>query len=301
MKKEKWDLTKIKDQTGRIVLITGSNTGIGFQTANVLANKNAKVIIAVRNLEKGETAAKKILTQNKNADIEVLYLDLAILDTIRQFAKIYKEKYDKLDLLINNAGIMIPPYSKTLDEFEIQFGTNHLGHFALTALLFDFIKNADNSRVVNVSSSAHKLGNINFDDLNWEKRKYNAWKAYGDSKIANLYFTYELCRRLQNKKLNIKSIATHPGWTSTELMRYSRLPNFLKKFLAMKPEQGALTTLRAATDEEAENGDFFGPDGLFEMRGFPVKVYSNELSHDKNIATQLWNISEKLTGINFMF
>lgn len=300
MQKEKWDATKIKDQTGRIVIITGSSSGIGFHAANALANKNAKVIIAVRNLKKGDDAAKKIFAQNKNADIEVLYLDLAKLDVIRQFVKIYKEQYDKLDLLINNAGVMIPPYSKTADGFEIQFGTNHLGHFALTALLFDLIKNTNNSRVVNVSSGAHKLGNINFNDLNWEKRKYNAWKAYGDSKIANLYFTYELCRRLQNKKLNTKTTAAHPGWTSTELMRYSTIPKFLEKFFAMKPEKGALSILRAATDENAENGDFFGPDGLFEMRGFPIKVHSNDLSHDKNIATELWNISENLTDIKFV-
>ncbi len=299
MDNNKWNVNNILDQTGRVVIVTGSSSGIGFEAARALANKNVKVIIAVRNLEKGNAAAGKIKAAYNNADVEVMQLDLASLDSIHQFVNTFKEKYKRLDLLINNAGVMIPPYSKTSNGFELQFGTNHLGHFALTGLLIDLINNTKDSRIVNVSSAAHKSGNIDFNDLNWEKRKYKAWRAYGDSKIANLYFTYELKRRLANVKSNTKVIAAHPGWTATDLQRHSGIFQFMNGFFAMKQEQGALPTLRAAIDETAQSGDFFGPDGFQEMRGYPVKVESNKLSHDKDIALKLWNVSEDLTRVKF--
>ncbi len=194
---------------------------------------------------------------------------------------------------------MIPPYSKTKDGFELQFGTNHLGHFALTSLLFDMLTKTAGSRIVNLSSAAHNYGNLNFDDLNWEKRKYKSWKSYGDSKIANLYFTYELKRRIEKVGLNVKVTAAHPGWTATELQRNSGLFSFLNKFFAMLPEQGTLPTLRAAFDETVVNGDYFGPNGWKEWRGYPVKVESNKLSHDENIAKKLWSVSEALTNVKF--
>lgn len=225
--KEKWTAENIPDQKGRIVIVTGGSSGIGYEAARVLANKNAKVIIAVRNLEKGKVAKTKILKQKSNADVEVMRIDLSDLSSVKEFVTEYKNKYNKLDLLINNAGVMIPPYSKTKDGFELQFGTNHLGHFALTIQLLDTIKGTPNSRIVNVSSNAHNMGNINFDDLNWEKRKYSAWKSYGDSKIANLYFTFELAKQL-NKQVLIT--AAHPGWTATDLQRNSGLMAFLNKF-----------------------------------------------------------------------
>ncbi len=299
MTQQIWDANIVPDQKGKVVIVTGSSSGIGFEAARVLASKNATVIIAVRNMEKGNSAANKIRKQHKNADVYVMELDLASLESVRSFTTIFKEKFKNLDLLINNAGVMIPPYSKTENGFELQFGTNHLGHFALTGLLIDLLQNTKDSRIVNVASAAHKYGNLNFDDLNWEKRKYKSWRAYGDSKISNLYFTYELQRKLDEANVNLKVTAAHPGWTATELQRHSSLFEFLNGFFAMKTWQGALPTLRAALDKNAQSGDYFGPDGWQEWRGYPVKVESNKLSHDKSIAAKLWDISEKLTGIKF--
>lgn len=299
MTQQKWNTENIPDQKGKVSIVTGASSGIGFEAARVLANKNATIIIAVRNTEKGNIAAKKIRAQYKNSDVYVMELDLASLDSVKSFAKLFKEKYNKLDLLINNAGVMIPPYSKTENGFELQFGTNHLSHFALTGLLIDLLKITKDSRIVNVSSAAHKYGTIDFNDLNWEKRKYKAWRAYGDSKISNLYFTYELQRKLDKGKSNLKVTAAHPGWTGTDLQRHSGLLEFMNPFFAMKTWQGALPTLRAATDETASGGDYFGPDGWHEWRGYPIKVESNKLSHDKSIAAKLWKISEELTGIKF--
>lgn len=295
--KQKWTAESISDQTGRVAIVTGSSSGIGYVAARVLAEKNTEVIIAVRNQQKGNRAVEKIKTQNPNVDVKVMILDLASLKSVKHFADEFKQKYNKLDLLINNAGVMVPPYSKTADGFELQFGTNHLGHFALTLQLLDLLKNTKNSRLVNVSSNAHNMGRINFEDLNWEKRKYKAWSAYGDSKIANLYFTYELKNHLSKHGSNPKVTAAHPGWTATDLQRHSGLSSFFNPFFAMKTEQGALPTLRAAIDENAESGDYFGPDGWQGWRGYPVKVESNKLSHDQNIGKKLWDVSEELTGI----
>ena len=297
MSQKKWTEENIPDLKGKIAIVTGSSSGIGFETAKQLANKNATVIIAVRNLKKGKDALDKILAQNKNADLRIMEIDLSDLESIKKFATKFKSEFNKLYFLINNAGVMIPPYSKTRDGFELQFGTNHLGHFALTGLLIDIIKNTPGSRIVNVSSSAHRYGNINFDDLTWEKRKYKAWRAYGDSKIANLYFTYHLAEKL--KESGVKVTAAHPGWTATDLQRHSGLFEFLNPFFAMKQDQGALPTLRAATDEKANSGDFFGPDGWKEWRGYPIKVESNKLSYDRNIASKLWDVSQELTGVIF--
>ena len=299
MEHQKWDANDIPDQKGRITIVTGSSSGIGLEAARVLASKNVTAVIAVRNLEKGSHAADKIRVLHKNADVHVMELDLANLDSVHAFTKVFKEKYNKLDLLINNAGVMIPPYSKTKDGFELQFGTNHLGHFALTGLLIDLLKKTEGSRIINVSSAAHKYGNLDFNDLNWEKRIYKAWRAYGDSKISNLYFTYELKRKLEKENSKIKVTAAHPGWTATDLQRHSSIFEFMNGFFAMKTWQGALPTLRAATDETAESGDYFGPNGWQEWRGYPQKVESNALSHDKTIAAKLWEVSEGLTGIKF--
>lgn len=297
MNKQNWTAENIPDQKGRIAVVTGSSSGIGFEAAKVLANKNAKVIIAVRNLTKGEIAKSKIVGQNKSADVEVMKIDLSDLTSVKSFAEEYKNKYNKLDLLINNAGVMIPPYSKTKDGFELQMGTNHFGHFALTLQLIDIIQATPNARIVNVASAAHKYGNINFDDLNWENRKYKSWRAYGDSKIANLYFTRELAKRLSGK--NTLVTAAHPGWTATELQRHSGLFGFLNQFFAMKQDQGALPTLRAAFDENAKSGDYFGPDGWQEWKGYPVKVDTNKLAKDTSVAKKLWDVSEELTKIKF--
>lgn len=297
MKNNKWDISNIPNQSGKIVIVTGSSSGIGFEAARVLAAKNAKVILAVRNISKGENAKSKILAENPNAEVMVMKLDLADLSSVKDFVQEFKQKFNRLDILINNAGVMIPPYSKTKDGFELQMGTNHFGHFALTLKLLAVIKNTSNSRIVNVSSNAHKYGNINFDDLNWEKRKYSAWKAYGDSKIANLYFTKELARKINGDGLKVT--AAHPGWTATELQRYSGAMSFLNKFFAMPQEQGALPTLRAAIDENAQSGDYFGPDGWQEWKGYPIKVKPNDLAKNEKIAEKLWQVSEELTGVSF--
>jgi NAD(P)-dependent dehydrogenase (short-subunit alcohol dehydrogenase family) len=289
----------VPDQKGKVAIVTGSSSGIGYEAARVLANKKAEVIIAIRNQQKGEKAIEKIKSQNPDANVTLMLLDLASLNSIKKFADEFKQKYNRLDLLINNAGVMIPPYTKTEDGYELQFGTNHLGHFALTAHLMDLLKKTENSRIVNVSSAAHKYGNINFDDLNWQKRKYKAWSAYGDSKIANLYFTYELADRLSSNGNHLLVTAAHPGWTGTDLQRHSGAMEFLNKFFAMSIEQGALSTLRAALDENAQNGDYYGPDGFMEWKGYPVKVESNPLSHNKDIAKKLWNVSEELTEVKF--
>lgn len=296
---QKWTADNIGDQSGRVAIVTGSSSGIGYEAARVLANKNAEVILAVRNQVKGDAAVRKIKAQNQNADVKVMILDLASLKSVKSFAIEFKSKYKRLDLLINNAGVMIPPYSKTEDGFELQFGTNHLGHFALTAQLIDLLKQTENSRIVNVSSAAHKYGNINLDDLNWEKRKYKAWTAYGDSKIANLYFTYELQNHLAKNGNHPIVTAAHPGWTSTDLQRHSGMFDFLNNFFGMKSEQGTLSTLRAAIDESAQSGDYYGPEGFMEWKGSPVKVESNELSHNKDIAKKLWDVSEELTGVKY--
>ncbi len=299
MRNNEWNAENIPDQGGTVVAVTGSSSGIGYETARVLANKNAEVIIAARNLEKGHTAAQKIKSQYQKANVKVMRLDLADLSSVERFAEEFKSKYPRLDRLINNAGVMVPPYSKTVDGFELQFGTNHLGHFALTAGLMSLLQETKGSRIVNVASSAEKFGRLNFDDLTWEKRQYKAWRAYGDSKIANLYFTYELNRRLKGSGSEVIITAAHPGWTATELQRHASITGFLNDFFAQDISMGALPTLRAAYDKEAHGGEYYGPSGFMELRGYPVQVSSNKLSKDQTIAARLWKVSENLTGVMF--
>lgn len=298
MKKEKWNKNNIPDLTGKVALVTGSNSGIGYEAVKALAEKNAEVIIAVRNIPKGDSAASKIKAIYPHAKLNVMKLDLSSLDSVRDFTKKFREIYNSLDLLINNAGVMIPPYSKTTEGFELQFGTNHLGHFVLTAELMELIEKSSEGRIVNVSSSAHKFGKIDFEDLNWEKRKYKPWRAYGDSKIANLYFTYELGRRLKKAGSKIKVTSCHPGWSATNLQRNINALQFLS-FMGQKPDMGTMPTLRAAIDENVESGDFFGPDGFMKMRGYPVIEKTNKLSRNDEIAAKFWVISEELTNTNF--
>ena len=297
--KSKWTEKDVPDQTGRIAIVTGSNTGIGYEAARVLAEKGATVILACRNAAKGQKAVEKILADNAQGKVEMMTLDLSDQESVHEFVKAFKQKFDRLDLLINNAGVMIPPYSKTKDGFELQFGTNHLGHFALTGLLIDLINKTPNARIVNVSSMAHKTGKLNFDDLQWEKRPYKAMQAYGDSKISNLYFTFELQRRLNQNGESTKITAAHPGWTATDLQRHSGFIRFLNTFFAQKPEAGAWPTLLAAVDETAQGTEFYGPNGFMEMKGYPKKVKPNTMSQDQDIAARLWDVSEQLTGVKF--
>lgn len=299
MSKQKWDSGDIPDQKNRVAIVTGSSSGIGYETARVLANKKATVIIAARNLQKGKAAADNIKTGNSEADIRVMELDLANLASVRRFAEKFKQQFNRLDLLINNAGVMMPPYSKTADGFELQFGTNHLGHFALTAHLIDLIMDTNDSRVVNVSSGGHTYGKLDFSDLNWEKRSYKKTRAYGDSKIANLFFTYELQRKLDHSDSKTIAVASHPGWTATELQRHAGVFNFLNRFVAQDISIGALPTLYAAIGPDVKGSDYYGPSGWREMRGYPKKVESNKPSHDEANAKKLWKVSEELTGVKF--
>lgn len=299
MAANKWTHNNIPNQNGRVAIVTGSTSGLGKEAAIVLADKDARVILAVRNKEKGEKVIKEIQDSHPEASLEVIRLDLASLDTVHSFADHFKNKYDRLDILINNAGVMMPPYSKTADGFEIQMGVNHLGHFALTGLLMPILKATDQARIVATSSIAHRQGNINFEDIHWEERDYKTGQAYGDSKIANLYFAYELARKLKGESNAPLVTAAHPGWTTTELQRHSTFFKVLNPIFGQSVEKGTLPTLRAAIDPDAEPGDYFGPSGFMEMNGYPKVVGSNALSQDGDKARQLWTLSEALTDVHY--
>lgn len=281
----------------KIAVVTGANSGIGKETAKVLAGKKAIVILAVRDLDKGKSAVQDILEEFPNASVKLMQLDLSSLKSIKDFAEAFKANYQQLNLLINNAGVMAPPFAHTEDGFELQMGTNHFGHFALTGLLLPILKNTKGARIVSISSIAHLSGNIDFTDLNWEKRKYSARQAYADSKIANLYFTFELSRKLANT--DIRVVAAHPGWTMTNLQVNSAFFKMLNPILAQKPEMGALPTLRAAIDPEVRTGEYYGPKGPRGIKGYPVKVSPTKNAQNLDIAAKLWQISEELTGIRY--
>ncbi|MBC8376055.1 MAG: SDR family oxidoreductase [FCB group bacterium] len=294
----KWTTENIPDQSGRVVIVTGANSGIGFEAAKVLALKGADVVLAVRNNKKGDQAKAEILKDHSQAKITVSLLDLSSLKSVKDFSENFLKSQTQLDVLINNAGIMIPPYGKTEDGFESQMGTNHLGHFALTAQLFPLLKSTVDSRIVNVSSTAHNMGNINFGDIHWESRKYVPWKSYGDSKIANLYFTNELGRRMKTAGLDVIATTAHPGYAATGLQKGLFL-KFLNVIVAQSGFMGAMPTLMAAIDPEASSSNFYGPSGIAQQRGWPKIVAPNKLSQDETIAKKLWTTSEELTGINF--
>jgi NAD(P)-dependent dehydrogenase (short-subunit alcohol dehydrogenase family) len=295
----KWTTADIPDQTGRTAVVTGANTGLGYETAAALAAKGAHVVLAVRNLEKGKAAAALIGNRNPGASVAVQELDLTSLDSIRTAADQLRADYPSIDLLINNAGVMFTPKDTTKDGFELQFGTNHLGHFALTNLVLDRVLAAPGSRVVTVSSVGHRFARrIRFDDLQWE-REYSRVGAYGQAKLANLLFTYELQRRLQGT--NTIAAAAHPGGSRTELTR--NLPRLvgaatrLVEPLFQSADMGALPTLRAATDPGVLGGQYYGPDGFAEQRGYPKVVASSAASHDTDAQRRLWTVSEELTGV----
>ena len=300
----KWTAADVPDQTGRVAVVTGANAGLGLETAAVLAERGARVVVAVRDLGKGETAVGEIRRRTPNADVALQQLDLSSLASVRTAADELRAAYPRIDLLINNAGVMYPPKQTTADGFELQFGTNHLGHFALTGLLLDHLLQVEGSRVVTVASIAHNIqAGIRFDDLQWE-RSYNRVAAYGQSKLANLMFTYELQRRLAATQTPTVAVAAHPGISNTELMRHipgSGLPGFsaLAGLVTNSPAVGALATLRAATDPAVRGGQYYGPSGFRELVGHPVLVQSNRQSHDTDVQQRLWSVSEELTGVKF--
>jgi len=288
----KWSPEELPSLDGRTAIVTGSNSGIGLAAARELARSGARVVMAVRNTEKGEAAASGL-----EGTVEVRELDLADLSSVREFASGFD---GDVDLLINNAGVMAVPESRTADGFEMQIGTNHLGHFALTNLLLPQIRD----RVVTIASGAHRMGKINLDDLNWENRRYDRWRAYGQSKLANLLFTLELQRRLGEAGSDVIAVAAHPGWSATNLQSHtgSRLQNGLmwvgNKVWAQSDEQGAWPTLYAATQDVA-GGAYVGPDGFQEMRGHPKPVTRSGAASDEETARKLWELSERLTGVTF--
>jgi len=312
-----WSSEDIPDQSGRVAVVTGANSGIGLVAARELAGHGATVVVACRDTSKGEAAVDSMridLAPNGNdAEFEVRALDLADLGSVREFAAgVIAAFPDGIDLLINNAGVMAPPRKETADGFELQFGTNHLGHFALTGLLFEQLKKKDDSRVVTISSNAHKMGKMNFEDLQSEDG-YRRWSAYGQSKLANLIFALDLQKRIDEAGLKMKSMAAHPGLSSTNLgsagtgtgnglvnLLTTPILKFSHIAFAQDAEHGALPTLFAAT-VALPGGSYIGPDGIGEHRGSPTIVAPRKVAHNHEVAEQLWDESVKLTGVEFDF
>jgi NAD(P)-dependent dehydrogenase (short-subunit alcohol dehydrogenase family) len=303
---ENWTAERIPDQAGRTAVVTWSNSGLGLVSARELARAGAEVVLACRNTEKGEAAVESIREAIPAAAVGVEELDLSSLASVRAFAKRFAAAHESLDLLINNAGVMAPPRRQTADGFELQLGTNHLGHFALTGLLLGKLEGREDARVVTVSSVAHKVGRIDFDDLQ-RRRHYFRWTAYGQSKLANLLFARELDRRLRAAGSTVSSIAAHPGYSATNLQ--SAAPPALDRIVmvvanhlfAQSAEMGALPQLYAATRSNLDGGLFIGPDGPNEQRGYPKVVGSSKAGHNEATADRLWAVSEELTGVSYDF
>jgi NAD(P)-dependent dehydrogenase (short-subunit alcohol dehydrogenase family) len=296
-----WTAKDIPDQSGRTAIVTGANSGLGLVTARELARAGASVVMACRNLDKGHAVIEEIRAAVPNAQVQLEELDLASLASVRAFAERFKATHDGLDLLINNAGVMAPPRRRTADGFELQFGTNHLGHFLLTTLLLPSMEGREDARVVTLSSTAHKIGRIAFDNLNGD-RHYFRWRAYGQSKLANLLFALELDRRLRREGSTVKSLAAHPGYASTNLQSAAAplVDRLVMKVgnaaMAQSDEMGALPTLFAATEPGLDGGTYVGPDGPSEQRGHPTIVAPNGRAQDEDSARRLWQVSEELTG-----
>lgn len=303
-----WTAADMADQSGRSAIVTGANSGLGLHTAAGLAIAGARVTMAVRDLTRGEEAAGRIRARAPHADVDVARLDLADLSSVREFAAVWPANHDgTLDLLINNAGVMAIPRRESADGYEMQFATNHLGHFALTGLLFDSM--SSHARVVNVSSQAHRMGRINFDDLMGEQ-SYGAWRAYGQSKLANLLFTSELQRRLNLAGSDILAMAAHPGYANTNLQAaaptmegrawVARLMGVVNAVIAQPASMGTLPTLYAATVDDLPGDTYIGPGGLGEQRGHPKIVGRASAAQDPAAATRLWEVSEDLTGVHYL-
>lgn len=299
-----WTLEDVPDLSGRIMIVTGANSGLGFETTRELSHRGAKVVMACRNPQKAKAAKHQIQEKLPDADLEIMHLDVSSLQSVADFAEKFKGKYDRLDVLVNNAGIMAAPYSKSADGFENHFATNYLGHFALTGRLFDLLEATPGARVVNVSSLAYFLGNrIDFTNLTYENRKkYHRWVAYGRSKMEMLLFAYEMQRRLSTAGRSTIAVAAHPGIARTNIMPAQAgnavTRELLRRFsYVLKPTiYGAMPLIRAAVDENASGGEYFGP-GKKKM---PEVVRSNKASHDLNTAKKLWEASEKLTGLYYL-
>jgi NAD(P)-dependent dehydrogenase (short-subunit alcohol dehydrogenase family) len=294
-----WTQDNIPDLTGKVIIVTGANSGIGFEAAKEFARKGAQTILVCRSMDKAKAALAQIRGELPEAKAETMQLDLASQASVHHFANEFKTKYDRLDVLVNNAGIMMVPYSQTEDGFESHFATNHLGHYALTGLLLDVILKTPGSRVVNVSSGGHRIGHMNFDNLMYEGGKnYSSSRAYGRSKLANLLFTYELQRYFERIDADAIAVAAHPGSSDTNLGRYVedrwyfKLLKPIMKCMGQNAAMGALPTIRAAVDPDVKGGEYYGPGRFIEQRGYPIIVRSNSASHNKADARQLWRVSE---------
>ena len=304
---ENWTTENIPDMSGKVIIITGANSGIGYESARELSRKGAEVVFASRNQTKAKDAMARIWNTNPDAQMKFIELDLANLDSIQNFAEQFNLAYKRLDILLNNAGIMLVPYGKTTDGFENTIGTNHLGHFALTGLVLDKLSKTPGARVVNVASNAHYGGEMDFKNLLYENgREYTPMDAYGRSKLANLVFTYELQRRFQSRGVDVIALAAHPGISATGLANHlffakmAWLIQPLMKLIFQSSAMGALPSLRAAVDPGARGGEYYGPDGKGERSGYPIVVDSNLVSKNEEDARMLWEISEELTGIKYM-
>jgi len=302
----KWTFDNIPDLQEKTIIVTGGNSGLGYESVKAFALKGASVVLACRNLEKGEKAKEEILKEKPSGEILVRQLDLASLASVEVFANQFLEEHKRLDVLLNNAGIMATPNFKTVDGFEAQLGTNHLGHFALTGHLLPRLKATPNSRVVNVSSLAHKAGKMDFNDLMFEKgRKFTPMRAYGQSKLANLLFTYELQRFFETNSIDCIALAAHPGGSNTRLANHFETGWFMTQVSkiargAMQPASvGALAQIRASVDPGVKGGEYYGPKGIGELFGYPVLVKSNAASRNVKDAKKLWEVSEGLTGVKY--
>ena len=306
MNRQNWTLNNIPDLTGKTIVVTGANTGIGYESVKVFAQNGANVVMACRSVEKGEIARKQVVRLFPSSIIQVMELDLADLKSIHNFALTFKQSHAHLDVLLNNAAVMLVPYSLTKDGFENQMGTNHLGHFALTGILLDILKKSPKSRVVNVSSLSHKQGIMDFDNLLFENGKdFSAMKAYGRSKLSNLLFTYELQRFFDTKGIDCISVAAHPGVTNknkTSLREAKLLMKIYKLLLSeiiQSPSMGALPEIRASVDPNVKGGEYYGPGGMLELSGHPALVQPKQTAFDTENAQKLWEVSEKLTSVKY--
>ena len=303
-----WTIDDMPSLAGRVIVVTGANSGLGYEGARGFARRGAKVIMACRNIGKGEDARQKIVAESPTAKVEVMALDLASLASVRRFAEDVLAQTDRLDALCNNAGVMALPRCETADGFEMQLGTNHFGHFALTGRLLPLLLKTAGARIVTQSSGAHRMGRMAFDDLAG-KQSYGKWTAYGQSKLANLLFAFELDRRLRARRAKAMSVACHPGYAATELqaagpkMEGSAFMESImalgNRLLAQDAAKGALPMLYAATAPDIEGGDYIGPDGIGELWGYPKKVQPTARARDPEPAARLWTVSEELTGVRY--
>ncbi len=299
----KWNFNNIPDQSGRVAVVTGATSGIGFQTSLMLAKKGAAVMMTYRNFDKAQEASKEIIKECPEAKLFSVKLDLTDLHSVKACAEEIKKKYTNLDLLINNAGVMVPPFTKTKQGFELQMGTNHLGHFALTGHLLPLLIQTPDSRIVSVSSLAAFVGKIDLEDLNYHHRKYKEWEAYGQSKLANLMFIQELSRKLKKHRIQSIAVASHPGGSPTNLQRTSSyfMKHMLTPLISHPPSEAALSTLRAACDLTVSNGSYWGPSSLFGLTGYPAQAKIPSKALDLKMANLLWDLSEKLTSVAYKF